>query len=93
MGNPAQVDLDDLVHCFVPMFGNFLILEPVADAFRITGVEGNVTLKLLDMNGRLLLTKQVTDNDQISVNSLPQGLYIVKLITANGTVEQKMMKK
>lgn len=33
MGNPAQVDLDDLVHGFVPMPGNFLVLEPVADAF------------------------------------------------------------
>ena len=33
MGNAAQVDLDDLVHGFVPVLGNFLILEPVTDAF------------------------------------------------------------
>jgi len=38
MGNPAQVDFDNFVHCFVPVLGNFLVLEPVADAFRHAGI-------------------------------------------------------
>ncbi|MEI6754116.1 MAG: leucine-rich repeat protein [Paludibacter sp.] len=67
--------------------------NPVTDAFQINGVEGLVMLRLLDINGRLLLAKKVTDNESVSVCSLPKGLYIVKLITADGTLERKVIKK
>ena len=67
--------------------------NPAIDAFQINGVEGLVTLRLLDINGRLLLAKKVTDNESVSVSSLPKGLYIVKLITADGTLERKVIKK
>ena len=38
MGNPAKVDLDDFIECFVPILGNFVILEPVTDALGHAGV-------------------------------------------------------
>ena len=67
--------------------------NPTTDAFQISGIEGLVMLRLLDINGRLLLTRQVTGNESVSVSSLPKGLYIVKLITADGTLERKVIKK
>jgi len=67
--------------------------NPATDAFQISGIEGNVTLKLVDINGRSVLTKQVTNNESVSVSTLPKGLYIIKLITDEGTVERKVVKK
>jgi hypothetical protein len=67
--------------------------NPVTDGFQITGLSGIYTLTISDLNGRTLLTKVLTGNEYISISSLPQGLYIVKLITAEGTVERKILKK
>lgn len=67
--------------------------NPVKDAFLVTGIEGTATLTLSDINGKLLQTKLVTANEAVSVNSLPKGVYVVKLTTLNGTTEQKLIKQ
>lgn len=67
--------------------------NPVKDAFQVSGLEGTATLSLTDTNGKVVLSKEITGNESISVSSLPQGLYIVKLATANGTVQQKLIKQ
>jgi len=68
-----------------------LYLNPSDDAIYINGLKG--MLRLFDVNGRLLLTKQVAENKSVSIASLPQGMYIVKLISTEGTVERKVIKK
>jgi len=68
-----------------------LYLNPMDDAISVNGLKG--TLRVFDMNGRLLLTKQVAGNESVSVSTLPQGLYIAKLFTAEGTVARKVLKK
>jgi hypothetical protein len=68
-----------------------LYLNPMDNAICINGLKG--TLQLYDINGRLLLTRQVAGNESVSVSTLPQGMYVVKLITAKGVVEQKIIKK
>ena len=68
-----------------------LYLNPLDDAISVNGLQG--TLRVFDINGRLLLTKQVAGNESVSVSTLPQGLYIAKMITAEGTVERKVLKK
>jgi DNA-binding beta-propeller fold protein YncE len=67
--------------------------NPVTDGFHITGLSGTYTLSILDLNGRTLTTKILTGDEYVSIGSLPKGLYIVKLITAEGTVERKILKK
>jgi hypothetical protein len=67
--------------------------NPATNFFQINGIEGIVTLKLTDINGNLLFSKQVTNDESISVSLLPPGMYIVKLITSGGTIERKIMKK
>lgn len=67
--------------------------NPVTDGFLISGIENIVKLELLDMNGRLLLSKEITANEYVSAETLPQGLYVIKLITSRGTILQKMTKK
>jgi len=67
--------------------------NPVTNGFRIKGIEGTSELRLTDLNGKVLLTKQVTGNETITVNNLPQGMYIVKIITSEGMIERKLVKK
>jgi hypothetical protein len=67
--------------------------NPVTVGFFIKGLNGNGTLTLLDINGKMLLIKQIRDNDYISLSPFSKGLYIVKITTAEGTIEQKVMKE
>ena len=67
--------------------------NPVIDVLRISGINGSATLKLIDVNGRVLFNRQVTNDEPVSVNSLPQGFYILKLSTTEGTVERKIIKR
>lgn len=62
------------------------------DAICINGLDEG-TIRLFNMNGKLLLYKQISDNASVFINILPKGVYIVKLITARGTMEQKVIKK
>ena len=61
--------------------------NPVTDVFFIKGLNGNGTLSLLDIHGKMLLTKQVSDNEYIPISTIPKGLYIVKITTTAGTIE------
>lgn len=69
-----------------------LYLNPIDAAICVKGINGTGTLKLFDINGRQLLSKQVANNESVPVSSLSQGVYLVKLITAEGTTERKIIK-
>jgi hypothetical protein len=71
----------------------FLSPNPVTDGFYIKGLKEKGTLSLFDIHGKMLLTKQVSDNDYIPISSFSKGLYIVKITTAAGTLEQKVVKE
>jgi len=66
--------------------------NPVTDGFYINGLEGTGTLTFTDLSGKALLTKQINSNHYISVCYLPKGIYLVKITTANGTIERKVIK-
>ena len=66
--------------------------NPITDGFRVGGLNGVITVNLLDLNGKILFSKQILANDFVSVNSLPKGLYIVKLTTNENTIERKVIK-
>ena len=66
--------------------------NPTSESFRIKGFVGVVSLKLTDINGKEMLTKQISDNETIFINTLPKGLYIVTLLSNSGVVEKKLLK-
>jgi len=66
--------------------------NPVTGWFKVIGLEGKARLILSDINGRELFTKEITDKEQISLNFLPQGVYIVKIATVKGTQVRKILK-
>jgi hypothetical protein len=67
--------------------------NPTADSFRVNGLVEKALLKLIDISGKEIFAKQVTNNETISVFKLPKAVYIVKLITKETSVERKLIKK
>lgn len=64
--------------------------NPVTDAFIASGFESTATLNLSDINGRLLFTKEITSGENISVSSLPNGVYLAA-IKSHGFTENKKL--
>ena len=67
--------------------------NPVTEGFYINGLKGTGTLTFTDLSGKVLLTKQINSNDYVSVGYLPKGVYVIRIITTNGTIERKVLKK
>jgi len=65
--------------------------NPATDAFQITGIEGTATLRLSDLSGRLLFTKEVTAGETVSVNSLPNGVYLATIKSKDITETVKLV--
>lgn len=84
----SATDLISISDASIQLYPN-----PLAENFQIYGIEGNATLKLLDLNGKVVLIKQIVGNEQITLSAIAQGMYILKIITANATVERKLIKK
>ncbi|MEI7424753.1 MAG: T9SS type A sorting domain-containing protein [Candidatus Staskawiczbacteria bacterium] len=66
--------------------------NPSTSYIQLKGIEGKANLSLFDIDGKLLLTKQFTDDETISVSSLPKGIYTLKIQTTTGVVERKLVK-
>jgi len=67
--------------------------NPVTEGFHINGLTEPGLLTLTNLNGSILFTKKVTDNEYITISTFSKGLYILKLTTANGTIEKKIIKE
>jgi len=65
----------------------------VTDGFHIVGLEGKAKLSLVDINGKELLAKQVNNNEFIHINNFPKDVYIINIISSEGTLESKLIKK
>lgn len=56
-------------------------------------VESPSTISILDLNGKLLIEKQIVDNSEIDVESLSSGVYIINSASKNGTTSKKIIKQ
>ena len=67
--------------------------NPVKDGFQINGLEGTGVLTLLNLNGKIVLSKQISGNEYISVLTVPEGIYIMTLITSEAIIKKKIIIK
>jgi hypothetical protein len=67
--------------------------NPTSDYFQITGIVGTALVTISDLHCRVLLKKQIDEDEKISVVTLPKGVFIAKISTASHTVERKLVKK
>jgi len=69
-----------------------IYLDPVTESFRIHGIEGIITISIYDINGKALLRKQVQANENVTMSNFPKGIYIIRILTKEGTMERKILK-
>lgn len=70
--------------------------NPVADVLNIDGANGNVHISIADIAGTVVLSKSynATNKLQIDLRNLHTGLYLLRLKTENGNVQQvKLIKR
>jgi len=67
--------------------------NPISDYLQFYDNKEKGKLTITDLNGKLLMNKQIMSNENVSVKLLPKGLYVVKLITNRGTIERKIIKE
>lgn len=71
-----------------------LYTDSTANYCQITGIEGAAKVIISNIYCKVFLTKANVENDDIiSLESLPKGVYILKIISESGTVRRKLEKK
>jgi len=70
-----------------------LFPNPVKSELHIKGIEGNTTIHISDLDGKIRILKDIIENCCISTESLPQGIYLVRIITDKGCTEKKIVKE
>lgn len=64
------------------MFSNVKVYpNPTTDGWNIANLLSGTSMKLYDINGRLVWTANATTNTYISANSLSKGVYLLELMT------------
>jgi len=67
--------------------------NPITEAFRIKGLVGINSILLTDLNGKNLIQKQISNNEAVSISTLPKGIYVLKISNKEGVEERKIVKK
>jgi hypothetical protein len=65
--------------------------NPSLDNIFLTGVQCK-SIQILDLLGKVVLNQNTTSN-QISVETLPAGIYVLNALSDQGLVTQKIVKK
>ncbi len=65
--------------------------NPVQDYFEIRSLKRVEQVQLYDINGRML--ERFGATDQYDIRTLPEGLYMIKITTNEGTTIQRLMKQ
>ena len=67
--------------------------NPVTNGFRISGLTGSSSIILSDMNGKVLFSKEVANDEYVSTDALSQGIYLVRINTSDGSMVKKLVKR
>lgn len=65
--------------------------NPTTDNFRINGLEGTATVIISDLSGRLLISKEVTKNETVSISTIPNGIYLATIKSNNIKKTEKLI--
>jgi hypothetical protein len=66
--------------------------NPAIDGIWLDGIKGISKFSLTDINGKLILTKEINNNEYVSLNSLPKGIYFVNVNSNGETIDKKVIK-
>ena len=100
--NNRTYTMNDFVANWASIYTDILTTEadkiiiypnPVTVGFQIKGLKGKALLIMKDLSGKTILMKEIQGNEYISVYSIPQGIYLIRITTQPGTIDKKFIKK
>lgn len=83
-----EVALPKEVYNAIRIFPN-----PFYDAFSLQGIRDGAKLTVVDMNGKVLISRTVFNNERIEAENLAKGMYLVRLHTSEGILTRKLLKE
>jgi hypothetical protein len=66
--------------------------NPMTEGFRINGLNGKTTIRLWDINGKVFFVKSVVNDEYISINFIPKGVYVIELTTNEEIITRRIIK-
>ena len=67
--------------------------NPATDGFYLNTGEKTCIVTIYNLSGVMTYKKQITKNEYINISELPKGVYLVKIETPEGTVDNKLVRK
>lgn len=67
--------------------------NPVGDQFYLVGLDNEALVNLYSINGTKLFEKYIVGQETINVSNLNRGMYLLKIVTTNGTQIIKLQKE
>lgn len=67
--------------------------NPTSDflKFKIRTPNDQFTFQMIDLNGKIVVSRQVNDNSSISIKNLPKGVYLYKLVLKDKVINGKVV--
>jgi hypothetical protein len=66
--------------------------NPASTSLTIHGLNPNSTVTIYNLNGKMLITREMTGN-QIDIRNLPKGIYTLRVTDKTGIVTKKVIKQ
>lgn len=67
--------------------------NPVVDELHVKNLSGSATIQLYSLSGNLVKTAKVISGESVDLQSIPSGIYMVKVVTESGQVITSKIKK
>ncbi len=71
----------------------FLYPNPVNTSFYIKGLMAESSVRVYDLNGRVITEQRVEDDKAIDMSRYEDGVYLVEITTENTSVTKRLIKK
>ena len=65
--------------------------NPAKNLLNISKVVEFGTLEIIDMNGKILLSKEVTNNNQIDISKYQKGIYLINFKSKNQSFRERIL--
>jgi hypothetical protein len=66
--------------------------NPITEGFKIDGIDGKASIKLIDKDGRVFFSKSVVGDEYIPMNGIPSGVYVLVITITSEIVTRKIIK-
>lgn len=67
--------------------------NPVVEGFYVSGIQKKALLTILDLNGRTVSRQTIREGEFVSLKTVPQGIYLVKVNNNGKDIVRKILKK